>query len=125
MGKKRYETACMICHQASGLGTPGQFPPLVGSEWVTGPLPRLIRIPMHGVTGPIKVAGTDWNLSMPNAGGTLSDKEMAALLTYLRLNWGNKASEVMDEDVKKARAKDGGRSTPWTSQELLALPEKE
>ena len=124
-GKRSFETACQLCHQPNGLGTPGQFPPLDGSEWVNGPVSRLARIPMHGLTGPITVKGENWNAAMVNAGGGMTDQELADLLTYIRSAWSNKSPAVDVADVQKARAKDGTRSQPWTAAELLKIPEKE
>ena len=113
---------CMLCHQANGLGTAGQFPPLDGSEWVTGSVGRLVRIPHNGMNGPVKVKGEQWNASMPAMGAALSDQDMADLLTYIRSAWSNKAGPVTVDDVKKIRGEIGDRSTPWTEAELLALP---
>ena len=66
-GKLIFESkGCAACHQNSGLGTPGTFPPLAGSEWVNAPSPnRIIRLVLHGVSGPIKVKGVDFNNVMP------------------------------------------------------------
>ncbi len=120
-GKRVYDTACMICHQASGDGTAGQFPPLNGSEWVTGPVNRLIRIPLHGLSGPITVKGQAWDAAMPNAGAAFTDDQVAALLTYVRKAFGSGASPVTVEQVKKVRDETKDRSSPWTGKELLDL----
>jgi mono/diheme cytochrome c family protein len=125
LGKQKFELACQICHQASGQGVPSQFPPLDGSEWVTGPIPRLVRIPMKGLAGPIEIKGQHWEGAMPDAGATFNDEELAALLTFVRNSWSNKAGPVTAEDVAKARAKDGNRGQPWSSADLLKVPEKE
>lgn len=121
-GKKVYDATCMLCHQANGLGTPGQFPPLDGSEWVTGSLERLVRIPQNGLNGPIKVKGEPWNAAMPAMGAVLSDDDMADLLLYIRNSWSNKMGDVKVDDVKAIRGKLTDRGTPWTEAELLALP---
>jgi mono/diheme cytochrome c family protein len=124
-GAQVYDVACKICHQPNGLGTPGQFPPLDGSEWVNGPISRVIRIPLHGLAGPITIKGENWNAAMPNVGGALSDEDIADLLTFIRGNWSNKAGPVQVDDVKKIRAKEAARSQPWSAAELLKIPEKE
>lgn len=125
LGKQVYDTYCVACHQASGAGNAGQAPPLAGSEWVLAAGPnRLIRIPIAGLTGPIKVKGTEWNLLMFNVGAQLKDDELAALLTYIRRSWGNKASAVTPAQVNKVRAELGGRTDPYTADELLKLPEE-
>jgi mono/diheme cytochrome c family protein len=124
-GMALYDNTCKICHQPNGMGTPGTFPPLDGSEWVTGPVSRLARIPMHGLTGQITIKGESWNASMPNVGAGMSDEDLADLLTYIRSAWSNKAPAVDPSDIKKARAKDGSRSQPWSAAELMKIPEKE
>lgn len=126
-GKKLYAIpgACITCHQPNGAGLPGAFPTLVNSEWVTGSEERLVRIVMHGVTGPIKVAGVEFNSAMPGFGPTglnWSDDKIAAVLTYIRQEWGNKAGAVSPEKVAAVRAKESARKTPWTAAELLGLP---
>lgn len=121
-GQKVYTETCMLCHQANGLGTPGQFPPLDGSEWVTGSIERLVRIPQNGLNGPIKVKGEQWNASMPAMGATMTDEAFADMLLYIRNTWGNKAGNVTVEQVKEIRGKVADRSTPWTEAELLAVP---
>jgi mono/diheme cytochrome c family protein len=126
-GKNIFSASCAPCHQATGMGAPGQFPPLAGSEWVLAPSPnRIIRIAQNGLEGPIKVKGTDWSLAMP--GGLtagLSDEDMAALMTYIRGNkeWGNNASPVTPEQVKAVRDQTKDRQAPWHADELMAIPE--
>lgn len=124
-GKQVYEQMCQLCHQPNGLGTAGQFPPLDGSEWVTGPIPRLARIPLHGLQGPITVKGEAWNAAMPAMGASLNAEDLSALLTFIRSAWSNKASEVTVEQAKKAMDATAGRAEPWTADELAKLPEVE
>ena len=124
LGRVQFKILCSPCHQESGLGSPGLAPSLVGSEWVTAVGPnRLIRLVQTGVTGPIKVKDTEWNLVMPPMGATLEDKQLAAVLYYVRNSWGNKASKVTADQVKKIRAELGGRSEPHTAEELLKIPD--
>ena len=68
----------MACHQDSGLGQTGQFPPLAGSEWVLGSTEALSMIIHNGVAGPIEVAGTQYNGNMSAFGANLNAKELAA-----------------------------------------------
>lgn len=104
-GKRQYEMICAACHGADGLGKPGQFPPLAGSEWVNAAsFKRVEEIPQLGLSGEIHVAGQDWNSQMAAMGAQLSDSDLAAVLTYIRNSWGNKASEVDDSDIKAMRA---------------------
>lgn len=115
--------ACSACHQATGLGAAGQFPPLAGSEWVNSKDPsRLIRIPLLGLNGPLKVKDQDWNNSMVALGDSLKDDELAAILSYIRQAWGNSAPVVKTEQVKAVRDAIAGRTQSWTSAELLAVP---
>ncbi|HVU28082.1 MAG TPA: cytochrome c [Verrucomicrobiae bacterium] len=123
-GKRNYEMICGACHGADGLGKPGQAPPLAGSEWVNAKgTKRLIHIPLTGISGSISVEGKDWNMSMAAMGAALSDSDLAAVLTYVRNSWGNKASEVTPDDVKGVRAALGGHPQPMTGEELMKMPE--
>jgi mono/diheme cytochrome c family protein len=123
-GKKVYERpTCTTCHQTTGLGTPGTFPPLAGSDWVNEKEPgRIIRAVLLGLTGPITVNGQPFNNTMV-AWNTLSDQEIADVITYVRQEWGNKASPVTPEQVAAVRAKlkAQGRTTTWTPDELLKI----
>jgi mono/diheme cytochrome c family protein len=120
-GKQVYATTCAACHQATGEGVAGVFPPLVGSEWVPGDEGKLARIILHGITGPIEVAGETYNGMMPPWGGTMKDADIAAVITYVRSAWGNKASPITAAKVASIRAANASRTTPWTAAELAAL----
>lgn len=117
-GRAVYEKNCASCHQATGRGVPGVFPPLVGSEWVTGEPEIVVRILLHGMQGPIEVAGSTYNGAMPAWGVVLRDEEIAAVATYIRQLDGNDASAVPTELVKSLREADAARATPWTADEL-------
>lgn len=122
-GKMVYESVCGICHGVDGMGKPGQAPLLAGSEWVTAKgFNRLAHIPLMGVGGLIKVGGKDWNMNMAAMGAALPDDDLAAVLTYIRGAWGNKASPVTGDDIKKIRA---GMGAPkmMTHDMLMAMPE--
>jgi mono/diheme cytochrome c family protein len=121
-GAQVYATACQLCHQPNGLGTPGQFPPLDGSEWVNGSVDRLIRIPNNGLAGLVHVKGETINAAMPNMGAALSDQDLADLLTFVRSNWSNKSAPVKVEDVTRVRKEIGSRAEPWSEAELLKVP---
>jgi mono/diheme cytochrome c family protein len=122
-GRTVYENVCALCHGTDGAGKPNQAPPLAGSEWVTGSVQRLVRIPLSGVTGEIQVKGQSYNLpSMPAMGAALSDDDLAAALTYMRQSWGNKAPAISAEEIKAIRTEAGSRAQPWTAAELLAIP---
>jgi len=120
-GKVIYENICGLCHNNDGTGKPGQAPPFVGSDWVLGSPNRMIRIPLAGLAGPIQVNGQPWNLAMPAMGAALPDDDLAAVLTYIRQSWGNKASAITPEQVKAVRAEVGNRTQPWTADQLNAV----
>lgn len=124
-GKQVYEQVCGLCHGNDGAGKPGQAPPLAGSEWVIAKgYQRLAHIPLEGLNGQITVEGKEWNMSMAAMGAALSDADMAAVLTYIRGSWGNKADAVTADDVKSTRAAMGAHPQPISGQDQLkALPE--
>lgn len=97
-----YDLYCVSCHQADGNGDGNRFPPLAGSEWVTGNKERLIRVLLEGLQGPITVKGKKYNNTMP-AHRFLDDKQMAEVLTYIRQNFGNNADEIKPIDVYSIR----------------------
>ncbi len=119
-GKQVYEALCLNCHQPTGLGLPGIYPPLAGSDWVAGDPARLAKILIHGLNGPIKVNGTDFKqiapVPMPPMG--LSDGQISEVLSYVRSTFGNKAKPVKGGDVKAAREATSTRTTFWTAEEL-------
>ena len=116
-GAALYAQQCSACHQATGLGLAGAFPPLSGSEWVTGEPEVPIKILLSGMTGPVEVKGAVYNGAMPAFGGVFDDAEIAAVVSYIRSSWDNSASEVTAEQVAALREETGARG-PWTAQEL-------
>lgn len=101
-GKQIYGAKCVACHQASGMGVAGVFPPLAGAEWVLGDEKVLASILLHGVNGELVVKGTTYNGAMP-AFGTLPDEEIAAVLTHIRSEWGNKAPPITAATIAAQR----------------------
>ena len=104
---------CFTCHQPNGEGLAGQFPPLAGSDWVLGDKERLIKISMYGLMGEIEVNGVKYNNVMAPPGippGSLTDDQIANVLTYIRNDWGNSASAVSAEEVATVRASLKGRA---------------
>jgi putative heme-binding domain-containing protein len=120
-GEAVYAVTCLSCHKGDGLGQPGQAPPLDGSEWVNGSPKTLIRIALHGLRGPVKVAGQEWNMQMPGLGESalMTDARMAGTLTYVRRAWNNYGSPIDPGQVADVRLSAAGRSSPWTAEELL------
>ena len=118
MGKRVFDTACAACHQANGMGQPGVFPPLAGSEWVAEDEERIIKIVLHGLSGPITVKGNQYNTVMAPLGSVLKDDQIANVISYVRASWGNNFPEVQPETVAKVRSETAGRTTSWTAAEL-------
>ena len=105
-GKKLYDTPglCTTCHQPTGAGLPGAFPPLTKSEWVEGPISNLVKIVKYGLTGEILVAGVKYNSVMTpalNLGKPLTDQEIADVLTYVRMTFSEKKDTVTLEQVQE------------------------
>lgn len=122
-GHKIYvkEGYCMTCHQEDGKGLPDAgFPPIAGTNWAQGSEERLIKITLHGLIGPIEVNGKKYPGQVPMTpfGGLLNDEDVASVLTYVRNNFGNKASAVKPETVQKVR-KETGQRVFYTPEELL------
>ena len=124
-GKAIYANVCAACHQVTGLGLAPVFPPLAGSEWVTGSEERLIRIVLHGLQGPVKVKGVDYVGAMPAAGPgsgfNLNADKVAAVLTYVRNEFGGGAAPISAQKVAEIATKEGSRG-PWTAADLEKLP---
>ena len=117
-GASVYSSRCAACHQATGLGLPGAFPPLAGSEYVQGEAEHLVRIVLRGLSGPLTVKGQSYNGAMPAWADQLSDAEIAAVLTYVRSSWGNAAAAVTADAVAAQRSATATRTSPWTAGEL-------
>ncbi|HEX2522124.1 MAG TPA: cytochrome c [Terriglobia bacterium] len=121
-GAAHYERLCAGCHGGDGLASDGEAPPLAGSSWVSGPETRLIRMVMHGVRGPIQVGDRMYDREMPGVGSKLADREMAAMLSFVRRRWGGSSAPITSEAVKRVRRAAGTRTRYWTVEELLAKP---
>lgn len=121
-GRQVYLTSCVACHGNDGRGMKLLAPPLAGSDWVLGSEERLARILFHGLTGPITVSGKTYTapevqpLMPPLA--TLDNGDTAAVLTYIRREWGNDADPVSTKRISRLRIEAQGRAVPWTEQEL-------
>jgi mono/diheme cytochrome c family protein len=98
-GARVYATYCSSCHQANGRGSTGAFPPLAGSDIVTGDPAKLIRVVKYGLSGAVQVAGTTYNGQMPAWSSQISDADIAAVLTYVRTSWGNQAGPITASEV--------------------------
>jgi len=105
-GKKTYASNCSMCHQLTGEGIPGVFPPLAKSDYMeklaTDGREALVRIPHAGLSGKITVNGKEYNGAMP-AIANISDQELAEVITYVTNSWGNQAKAFSVEEVNAAR----------------------
>jgi mono/diheme cytochrome c family protein len=106
---------CGACHGQNGEGVPMAGPPLANSEWVTGPVSNLVILGFRGLIGPITVAGkehTEFVAGMAPMAAAMTDEDYAAVLTYIRNSFGNKASPVKPEWVKAFRGEIGKPQLP-------------
>jgi mono/diheme cytochrome c family protein/glucose/arabinose dehydrogenase len=111
-GHQQYLTTCAACHQVAGTGLANVAKPLVGSEWALGVPERVIRIVLHGKEG---------TMLMPPIGSSLTNDQIAAVLTYVRRSWGNSASAIDATQVAEVRGATLGRKKPWTEEELRGI----
>jgi mono/diheme cytochrome c family protein len=126
LGKKLFSANCVTCHQANGQGQPGQFPPLAGSEFVLGDASnRLIAIVLKGLQGPVQVKGQAFNNAMQPWEGQYTDQQLAAILSYVRSDWGNNAPEIPPEAVKAMRDELKNHKDQWTLAELMQISPKD
>lgn len=120
-GRAVYSLVCKACHQEDGLGGVAQgCPPLVGSDWVlTGDPSRISAIVLKGLTGPINVIGKEYGTGTMLAFESMSDEEIAGVLSFIRNNWSNKGPMVEPSLVKKIRAQVKDHSGYMTPPELM------
>ncbi|MCB9033441.1 MAG: nitrite reductase, copper-containing [Chitinophagales bacterium] len=100
-GKLIFNNACFACHQSNGQGVPNAFPPLAKSDYLNSDKNKAIMAVIHGLKGEVTVNGKKYNSQMPAQ--SLSDAEVASVLTYIYSQWGNNGTEVTSADVKKLR----------------------
>lgn len=112
-GREIYRNLCVACHQADGRGQEKIAPSLLNSRYVVGDAGIPARIVLSGKEGRVAL--------MPPLGGSLADEQIAAVLTYIRREWGHTASAVTAADVKEIRGMTAGRKRPWTEEEIAKL----
>lgn len=100
-GKLVFSTNCAACHQSTGLGIPHAFPPLAKSDFLNKDKIRAIKVVTGGLQGKVVVNGQEFNGVMP--AWSLSDEDIANVLTYVYNSWGNAGHEVTPAEVKKYR----------------------
>jgi mono/diheme cytochrome c family protein/glucose/arabinose dehydrogenase len=125
LGAEFYQTICQTCHGEDGNGVQGLAPPLNQSEWVTGQKDILAAIVLYGLSGPVMVnnrmyQAPEINSDMPGIGydPTISNEQIAEMLSFIRKSWQNNADPVTSGEVEKVREKFSGREKPFTIQEL-------
>jgi nitrite reductase (NO-forming) len=120
-GKMVYMTICVVCHQPTGAGLPPVFPPLTKSDYVNGSPERFAAMILKGNNPPFTVGGVTYAASpMPAQEALLTDDKIAAVMTYVRANFGNTGAAVSADVVAAARKKFADRKTSWTEAELKA-----
>ncbi len=119
-GPEIYTQRCASCHQAAGEGLAGVFPPIVGSEWVSGDPGVIVRIVLDGLSGPVTVRGQAYDGVMPPWRDQLDDAAIAAVVNHERSLAGAGAEPIEAAFVAEVRAATAGRTTPWTAAELGA-----
>jgi mono/diheme cytochrome c family protein len=100
-GKGVYAKTCIACHQATGVGVPGAFPPLAKSDYLNADVNRAIKQVIKGSNGTITVNGKKFTGAMPPQ--ALSDQQIADVLTYVYASWGNSKKVVTPVMVKAQR----------------------
>ena len=129
-GKAIFMQTCMACHQPTGMGIPGAFPPFDGSEYVQGDTRRLVALVIKGYMGPITVKGVNFNnilIAVDTQFPILKENaKLADVLNYIRTAWSNKADAAITPDfVQKIRDEFKDRTTPWNAADLeKAFPAK-
>jgi len=125
-GKKVFSANCQTCHQANGLGVPGQYPPLAGSEFTTGGSRRMAMIVLKGLQGPVEVKGQQYGTALMQPWDkTLTDKQISDVMTYERSEWGNSASPVTPDQIAALRKELAGHPESFTAPDILAAPDED
>ncbi len=103
-GAQLYTSTCAACHQASGEGMPGVFPPLKGNAVVLNPDPsKQLDVILHGMQG-VAIDGVNYSGAMPPFQSALNDADIADIVNHERTSWGNQGKPITADDVKHARA---------------------
>ena len=101
-GKALFSGTCSTCHQPEGQGMAGVFPPLAKSDYIAADPKRVPSVILHGMVGPVKVNGEDYNSNMPPM-SQLTDDEVANISTYVLNSWGNPGGRISKADAAAIR----------------------
>ena len=128
-GKALYMTTCVACHQPTGLGLPGVFPPFDGSEFIQGDARRLVAIVIKGLNGPITVKGAKFPGAIPlipvdtQFPQYKDNQKLADVLNFVRTSWSNKADKAITPNfIEKIRDEFKDRTMPWTEADVTSFP---
>lgn len=127
-GKAVYMQTCIACHQPTGLGIPGAFPPLAGTEYTGGDARRMIAMTLKGVNPPLKIKEMTYSIPMPPLPTQFpmlaDDGKLADVINYVRNSFGNKDEKgVTPAMIDAVRKEFADRTAPWTEPELQKFPE--
>jgi mono/diheme cytochrome c family protein len=124
LGRTEYLGLCAACHHPAGFGDAGKGPPLLDSDWLDND-ERLVRLVLHGMRGPITVNDEIFNpdgaMEMPGMYQVLDDQKIAAVLTFARREWRERAAPIEPETVARIRTATKGRTDQWVERELLQV----
>jgi nitrite reductase (NO-forming)/hydroxylamine reductase len=101
-GERVYLANCAACHQPTGAGLPGAFPPLAKSDYLKRDRKEVLEVALFGLSGPLTVNEHQYNGVMPSM-GYLNDQELADALTYVLNSWGNSGAAVSIAEVAALR----------------------
>jgi mono/diheme cytochrome c family protein len=121
-GRTAFNAYCAGCHVSNGPGTNVEAPPLNGSMWVSGPEYRLVKIVTQGLRGAVDVNGKTYNQEMPAIANTMTDEQIASLLSFVRRQFSVGAQPVLPTDVGRVRATTRNHEGYWTVEDLLREP---
>jgi nitrite reductase (NO-forming) len=107
-GRQVYMQTCFACHLPDGKGIPNVFPPLATSDYLLADRDRSVRIVLKGLTGPVTVNGATYNSAMPPLEATLTEQQVADVLTYVHNSWGNQGDAFTADDVRRVKNSDWG-----------------
>lgn len=127
-GKVIYMQTCIACHQPTGLGLPGAFPPLAGTEYTQGDARRMVAMTLKGVNPPLKVKDITYQVPMPPLPTQFpmlaDDTKLSDVINYVRNSFGNKDEKgVTPSMIDAVRKEFADRTAPWTEAELQKFPE--
>ena len=110
-GHSLFENNCSACHQAHGEGMPGVFPNLAKSDFLAADPQRAVHFVLHGHSGQITVNGVTYDGTMPDVGASLSNQDVADILTYVLNSWGNPGGQIQPDVVAQVRSGGGNGSS--------------